>query len=500
KVESEDKDDSKEDKKESSDENKEDESSDEESSDKEEADQEEQNTTEKKKASKDDKEEASDKKSSSKATKADDGEKHGFKLELDDILGLDDEAFDEQHPMDPHKEFKLKLDWELEDGHNYVAGDTETFDLPKGVKILDRIEIELTDEHGQVVANAVITTDKKIELTFTDFVEGHSGVSGWMEIISALDIAEVEEKDREVIIDTIVEEGELRITIEKSNKDKTIEKNGQPNKGYNADEIAWEVIVNKNKTSLENAKVIDELPEGTEYKDGSLKVTKLKVDLDGNVLEDGEEVEITPEVGDDGELIVPLGDTNDAYHVEYVTEVTDDEKKDFENNATLKDDELDDVSAKSTITINRGEPIKKSAVTGYDPKTGIIEWEIEFNYNQKDLSDVTLNDAWTPEGMLELVEDSLKFQEVSIDENGNAHHEGDAINLPDGANLEVIDDGFEVGGISTDKAYKVTYQTKVKDRVLEPGDVTNTAGFGGESDDSGTHIGQYYGSKSAGTF
>src|SRR5699024_9001823 len=153
--------------------------------------------------------------------------------------------------------------------------------------------------------------------------------------------------------------------------------------------------------------------EGKEDKDGSWKVTKLKVDLDGNVLEDGEEVEITPEGGDDGELIVPLGDTNDAYHVEYVTEVTDDEKKDFENNATLKDDELDDVSAKSTITINRGEPIKKSAVTGYDPKTGIIEWEIEFNYNQKDLSDVTLNDAWTPEGMLELVEDSLKFQEVS---------------------------------------------------------------------------------------
>src|SRR5699024_627101 len=140
-----------------------------------------------------------------------------------------------------------------------------------------------TDEHGQVVANVVITTDKKIGLTFTDFVDGHSGVSGWLEIISALDIAEVEEEDGELIIDSIGEEGELRIPIEKSNKDKTIEKNGQPNKGYNADEIAWEVIVNKNKTSLENAKVIDELPEGTEYKDGSLKVTKLKVDLDGNV-------------------------------------------------------------------------------------------------------------------------------------------------------------------------------------------------------------------------
>src|SRR5699024_1171776 len=206
---------------------------------------------------------------------------------------------------------------------------------------------------------------------------------------------------------------------------------------YNADEINWQVIVNKNKTSLENAKVTDILPEGTEYKEGSLVVTKLKVDLEGNILGDGEEVEIEPEFGEDGELIVPLGDTNDAYRVEYVTEGTDDEKKHFENNATLKDDELDDVSAKSTITINRGEPIKKSAVTDYDPKTGIIEWQIEFNYNHKDLSDVTLNDAWTPEGMLELVEDSLKFQEVSIDENGHAHHEGDAINLPEGADLNV---------------------------------------------------------------
>src|SRR5699024_11149586 len=349
-------------------------------------------------------------------------EKQGFKLELDEILDLDDEAFDEQHPMDPHEEFKLKLDWYLENGHNYVAGDTETFDLPKGIKIQKEITVELIDASGQVVANAVVTPDKKVELTFTDFVETHSDVSGWMEIISTLDAEEVEEEDGEIIIDPIGEEGELRIPIEGLNKDKTIEKKGEPNKGYNADEINWAVTINKNSTSLEDAKLVDDLPEGTEYKEGSLKVTKLKVDLYGNILGDGEEVEINPKV-ENGELIVPLGDTNDAYRVEYVTTVTDDEKKYFENNATLKDDELDDVSAKSTITINRGQPIKKSAVTNYDPKTGIIEWEIEFNYNQKDLSDVTLTDAWTPEGMLELVEDSLKFQEVSIDENGDAHHE-----------------------------------------------------------------------------
>src|SRR5699024_6115390 len=79
-----------------------------------------------------------------------DAEEHGFTLELDEILDLDDTAFDEQHPMDPHQEFKLRLNWELEDGHSYVAGDTETFDLPKGIKIQENIEIELTDDSGQV--------------------------------------------------------------------------------------------------------------------------------------------------------------------------------------------------------------------------------------------------------------------------------------------------------------------------------------------------------------
>src|SRR5699024_12708753 len=43
------------------------------------------------------------------------------------------------------------------------------------------------------------------------------------------------------------------------------------------------------------------------------------------------------------------------------------------------------------------------------------------------------------------------------------------------------------------------YQKKVKDRVLDLGDDKNMAEFGNESDGSGTHIGQYYGEKSAGT-
>ena len=427
----------------------------------------------------------------------DDG--NGFNLNLGSVTDLNDEPYGEDNLLDPHDEFQLTLDWDLTDAHGYKEGDKETFDLPKGIKITQEITGELIDDiSGAVVATYTITPDKKVKLTFTDFVETHSNVKGWLQIISTLDEKEVEVEDGEAILDPIGEEGALRIPIEQGNKDKTIEKNGTPNKNYNANEINWAVTINKNKTSLTDAKVTDLLPEGTEYKEGSLVVTKLKVDLYGNILGDEEVVDITGETVTDGTLTIPLGNIHDAYRVEYVTTVTDDEQKEFKNNAILSDDELEDVPANATITINRGEAIKKKAAKGYDPKTGIIEWEIEFNYNEKSLEEVTLTDAWTPAGKLDLVEDSLVFTEVEIDENGNAQETGN-VGLPEGAELVPGDDGFEVTGITTDKSYKVTYQTKVKDRVLDPLEVANTAGFGSESTGSGTGIGTYYGSKSAGT-
>ena len=428
-----------------------------------------------------------------------DGEKQGFQLTLGQVTDLDGNPFTEENLLDPREEFWLKLDWTLENGHNYKAGDTEIFELPKGIKIIQEMTGELLDASGQLVATYIITTDKKVELTFTDFVETHSNVKGWIEIISTLDEQKVEIEDGEAILDPIGEEGELRIPIEEGSKEKTIEKKGTPNKGYNADEINWEVIINKNKTSLNHAYVTDVLPEGTEYKEGSLKITKLKVDLYGNILGDLEEVEgIEVVVDEEGNITIPLGDIQDAYRIEYVTTVTDDDEKHFSNHATLSDDELEHVSAEASVTINRGEAIKKKAAKSYDPKTGIIEWEIEFNYNEKSLENVTLSDAWTPAGKIDFVEGSLVFTEMDIDEHGNAHETGKT-GLPEGATVEPGTDGFEVTGITTDRAYKVTYQTKVKERVLDPFEVVNTAGFGTESDGEKTGIGTYYGSKSAGT-
>src|SRR5690625_7526631 len=99
-----------------------------------------------------------------------DEEKHGFNLKLDKVTDLDDEPYSAANLLDPKDEFKLQLEWNLIDGHNYKNGDTITFDLPKGIKIQDEIKVELKDGN-QTVANAVITTNNNNYITFTYYID-----------------------------------------------------------------------------------------------------------------------------------------------------------------------------------------------------------------------------------------------------------------------------------------------------------------------------------------
>src|SRR5699024_5736894 len=222
------------------------------------------------------------------------------------------------------------------------------------------------------------------------------------------------------------DEGSQVIPIDRSPINKTVEKQGKPNKSYNADEIEWTVTINKNANSLKGVTLEDILPKGTEYVEGSLEVVKQAATLNGTTVGEKTKVSVTPSYGD-GKLSIPLGDIEEVYTLTYKTKVTDLEEKNFKNTVTFKDANLGDTSANATVTINRGDPLKKGVVKHYDPKTGIIEWYLEFNYDQKQLESVTLADHWKPEGKVELVDGSLTFQEVEIDENGNAQFVGEPV-------------------------------------------------------------------------
>ena len=423
-------------------------------------------------------------------------EKSGFKLEIGKVTDFQGNEYTDDKKLNPADEFSFNLDWRLENGHTYTDGDSIEFDLPKQVYIHEEMtDYELKDGYGEIIAHYTVTTDNKIKLTFTDYVDKNSDVEGFIGIEAKLNPDVVEIVDGEVTIEPIGDGQQIVLPVNPPNHNKEISKSGKPATDYNADEIKWTVTANGSGANLKDAKVIDNLPEGLAYKEGSLKIIKYKTNLLGEVVGEGEDVTstITPEI--DGQLLtIPLGDTKDKYIVEYTTEITDPSIKNFKNDVKLVDENKPDVPASSTVPINRGEPIKKNAVKGYDPVTGIIEWEIEFNYDQKSLQDVTLSDTWKPAGKIAL-EGDVEIIEVTIDGNGQAAEVG-PVEL---GTVNNIEDGFEVTGITTDKAYKVKYKTKVKDRVIDGFTMDNVASFGDDNKSSrSTGIGQYYGVKTAG--
>lgn len=428
------------------------------------------------------------------ATAAANGEH--FLLEIDSFLDMNEEAISKENANLPglDDEFIVRMNWAIVDGHSYKEGDTVTFNIPDALEIFTATNGTLTTPEGDDVVDYVVNMDGTVEFTFLKAVEELSQVRGYLYIYTSIDNENAEVEDGEVIVSPIGEEGEKRFLVNLGEKEKTIEKTGEPNTSYNANELNWEVTINRDRESLTNAAVSDVLPEGTEYLDGSLKVTELNVDLEGNIIGEGEEISITPSVSGNT-LNIPFGDINKAYKIEYTTTVTNVEVSNFNNNATLTDDELDDVSADATVTVKRGEPLNKT-FGSYDAVKGEITWVIDFNFNGKDLQGVTLNDSWTPAGSLKLIEDSMVFTQMTIDAEGNAA-ETDIVGLPEGASINSLSDGFEVTNITTDQPYRITYKTKVNSRVIEDLKIDNTASFDGNTSTAGTTVGQVAGVKTS---
>lgn len=148
-------------------------------------------------------------------------EKHGFKLSLSKVTDLNDVEYSDDSSMKLTDEFKLHLTWILENGHNYKANDTKIINLPSGIKIQQQFEIELEDTTGQLVANAIIGTDNTVNLTFTNYVENHSNVTGFLEIRSMIDQENAEVDNGEIVLQPIGDEGAIRIPIDMSDRKKT---------------------------------------------------------------------------------------------------------------------------------------------------------------------------------------------------------------------------------------------------------------------------------------
>src|SRR5699024_8447757 len=142
-----------------------------------------------------------------------------------------------------------------------------------------------------------------------------------------------------------------------------------------------------------------------------------------------------------------LGETDKAYRIKYKTDITE-FKREFTNNAVLKDNGKDKAKDKYTITgLERGSLIEKDGWINDQNKDQII-WQIDVNKSESSLKNVKVLDE-IPEG---LIINSIKVWELN--KAGNDWDYGDWVGEYDEFPVDLGDiDGAYRFQVTTDIDY-----------------------------------------------
>lgn len=205
----------------------------------------------------------------------------------------------------------------------------------------------------------------------------------------------------------------------------------------------------------------------------------------------GEEITKAIEKTEDGkDFRISFGNINSAYRIEFLTDITDPNGTSYRNTAVLSGENIEDMEASATVGVRRGIPLAKSS-TAYNGATQTIDWEIKFNYNEKNIpvEEAKLTDLFN--NTQKLVDGSFKVEKVTIDDNGNEAN-----------SEEVSSDKYDITPLleedrsgftfkfneSIQEAYKITYQTTATERVFDQETITNTVQYGGETKEASRTI------------
>ncbi|PLW60199.1 SpaA isopeptide-forming pilin-related protein [Lactococcus lactis] len=347
------------------------------------------------------------------------------------------------------------------------SGDYFDFKLPEGVSIE-----EATASLG-AYGTYTINSDGTVHFVFNEKVETDHDIDGTFHYDAHFDKTTV---PGEVIIDTPTEDNfppsEIHV---RPTYDQAIDKSGHFDKTPNPSQVIWEVNINRPLNTMESATLTDPMPAGTTYK--SVVIYPETVGPDGEIVsidKDHPLVEGTDYTVDTSGKITLIGKyatTDQAFNVVYTSSIDDDTipkeggNVKFTNTATLNDGKTD-TNASASVDAQYKGPIKKNGPfsNGSDQ---IYNWNIEYNYNEKNHKAGSYIDDTMSEA-IELVGGSVKLYKISFDKDGN-EIKGDQ--LKEGEDYKLVPDPnnpqkFRIEFLKDiDYAVKVEYQTKVKDYV-----------------------------------
>ncbi|WEV58174.1 Cna B-type domain-containing protein [Ligilactobacillus acidipiscis] len=253
--------------------------------------------------------------------------------------------------VNQYTDMRLNVDFSLPN-NTVNEGDTTTIGIPDELKLVEDSDFALKDSNGNTVANAhVDQKSKKITVTYTDFVENHSNVSGSLHVEVMVDTSVVKEnKNIPINIDVNGKERYVQnIDYQKSSSNK----NEEFAKYHSFDDdkgktINYGLRINAAGKDYKNVKIKDNLEtEGTTYQKGSFKVSKGTWSINDKgsfVLENKQDVTSKVQINvakDNRSFSVDLGDLNgEGYLIDYKVDSNHQpvDGEIFKNSATMTAD------------------------------------------------------------------------------------------------------------------------------------------------------------------
>lgn len=391
--------------------------------------------------------------------------------------------------------------WELPSGHPYGKGSTYTFHLPDKFETATELKGKLAGGTGEV-GTYIVTPQGQVTFTFSEEINAGQGMTGTFHVWRQFDKSKLSGGTREDILFDIRDNSNFIIPVHfKPASGKDMDKRGKTDKDRNPREVRWEVDFNKSEREMKDAVFTDTItPEGLEINEGSIGLYKLRVLLNGQV-EPLEPVDIAGKVKrTETGFELKLGTIQDAYRVTYTTEIVDGENnKTYSNTAKITGSNNIESEAPANVSVIFSEPLAKES-TGYTPSTQTIQWAIQYNYNEREISQskALLTDTFdTTRQEADL--DSFVVNEMTIDDKGRGTKKAEL--SKDKYRVEKTGEGFTLQfKQDITNAYEIRYSTKAKSRVYDEAvKVTNKVQYADKEADAERTIGQVIFSKSAGS-
>ncbi|MBU3193017.1 SpaA isopeptide-forming pilin-related protein, partial [Clostridium algidicarnis] len=184
-------------------------------------------------------------------------------------------------PISKNAEVKLTYKFLIPNQETVKKGDIYTMQIPKEIQIISELNFPITIDNGDTIANVKIETDGRVTITFTEFAEKNSNVSGFFYIETQFDPDniggpspvpikfEVGGNSKPITIDISFEQPEI--------PDASAEKYGKYDASKN--EITWKVIVNPEGVKVNEAEIVDNISKGQEFIPGSVTINGANADI-----------------------------------------------------------------------------------------------------------------------------------------------------------------------------------------------------------------------------